>query len=169
MAGRTVTLMFSRNSNRFEPQNFYEARLYTSFWFIWILSFQGKTWDVSTIQQYAINMHGTRQWISPEGNKLDWFLPLGITVFFSSNGLWKWICKLQPNRKNNCTPEAVDRSEFTPESHDGWKMIEFRSLKSWPIFGGELINFQGVTWRIIPGLVSDSKPWLVSPLSTATA
>ena len=26
MAGRTITLMFSKNSTRFEPQNFYEAR-----------------------------------------------------------------------------------------------------------------------------------------------
>ena len=96
------------------------------------------------------------------------FRPLGITFFFSSNGLRKWICKLQPNRKNNCTPEAVDHSEFTPESHDGWKMIEFRSLGSWPIFGGELINFQGLLGGSSQDLQMIKNHWLVSPLSTAT-
>ena len=60
-----------RTRNGLSHRAFMRQGYYTSFWFIWILSFQGKTWDVSTIQQYAINMHGTIQWISPKGNKLD--------------------------------------------------------------------------------------------------
>ena len=65
---------------------------------------------------------------------------------------WRWEannCWMEEDCWNDkirgkCTPTKL-KSQFAPESHDGWKKKALLSFLGWQIFRGQLLNFQGVS------------------------